>query len=131
VNEKNLLDGPEPTLLPEDESVVQALEDGTDVFKIVRRNPESSLAWSLIAELAWGQGRDLDCYAYARVGYHRGLDALRRNGWRGHGPVPYSHPGNIGFLRCLSLLAKAAEEIGETSEAQRCRQFLADCGGLA
>ncbi len=126
----NLLGGPEPTFLPEDESVTAALEDGTDVFDIVRRHPESSLAWSLVAELAWAQGSDIESYAYARVGYHRGLDALRRNGWRGHGPVPYSHPGNVGFLRCLSLLAQAADEIGETDEAQRCREFLADCGGL-
>ena len=80
---KNLLDGPEPTLLPDDPDVVAELEDGVDVYELTRRHPESSLAWSLLAELAWAQGRDLDSYAYARVGYHRGLDALRRNGWRG------------------------------------------------
>jgi hypothetical protein len=64
------------------------------------------------------------------VGYHRGLDALRRNGWRGQGPVPYSHPGNVGFLRCLAGLARAADAIGEQQEAERCQQFLTDCGGL-
>lgn len=125
----NLL-GPEPTLLPEEPEVMAAAEDGEDVYAIVRRHPESSLAWSLAAEQAWTAGRDLDAYAYARVGYHRGLDALRRNGWRGSGPVPYSHPGNIGFLRCLSLLSQAAGAIGEDAEAQRCATFLADCGGL-
>lgn len=125
----NLL-GPEPTLLPEEPDVVAAAEDGEDVYAIVRRHPESSLAWSLAAEQAWGAGRELDAYAYARVGYHRGLDALRRNGWRGSGPVPYSHPGNVGFLRCLSLLSQAADAIGEEAEAQRCAQFLTDCGGL-
>ncbi len=127
---QNLLDGPEPTLLPEDERVTQALEDGVDVYDIVRSHPESSLAWSLVAELARAQGRDVEAYAFARVGYHRGLDALRRNGWRGSGPVPYTHAGNVGFLRCLSLLAQAADTIGETGEAERCRAFLADCGGL-
>lgn len=127
---QNLLDGPEPTLLPEDERVTQALEDGTDVYDIVRAYPESSLAWSLVAELARAQGREIEAYAFARVGYHRGLDALRQHGWRGSGPVPYTHAGNVGFLRCLSLLAQAADAIGETGEAKRCRTFLADCGGL-
>ncbi|MCB0914519.1 MAG: DUF3151 domain-containing protein [Actinobacteria bacterium] len=127
---KNLLDGPEPTLLPDDEAVTVALEDGADVYDIVRDHPESSLAWSLVAELARAQGRVIEGYAFARVGYHRGLDALRRNGWRGSGPVPYSHPGNVGFLRCLALLAQSAEDIGEQVEAERCRTFLADCGGL-
>jgi hypothetical protein len=126
----NLLDGPEPTLLPEEPAVVAAAEDGEDVYAIARRHPESSLAWSLLAELAWEQGRDLDSYAYARVGYHRGLDALRRHGWRGTGPVPFSHNGNVGFLRCLAALARAADAIGEEGEAERCTTFLADCGGL-
>lgn len=124
----NLLDGPAPTLLPEDPAVTAAVEDGVDAYEIVRAHPESSLAWSLLADLAWTQGRDVESYAFARVGYHRGLDALRRNGWRGQGPVPASHPGNVGFLRCLSALARAADAIGEQSEAERCRQFLADCG---
>lgn len=127
----NLLDGPEPTLLPEEPGVMAAVEDGEDAYMIARRHPESSLAWSLLADLAWEQGRDVDSYAYARVGYHRGLDALRRNGWRGAGPVPSSHGGNVGFLRCLAALARAADAIGEEGEADRCRTFLADCGGLA
>ena len=44
-------------------------------------------------------------YAYSRVGYHRSLDMLRRNGWKGHGPVPWEHEPNRGFLQCLALLA--------------------------
>ena len=56
----------------------------------------------------------------------RGLDALRRNGWKGHGPIPWSHPGNQGFLRCLAALARAAGAIGEDDEAARCWKFLAD-----
>ena len=59
-------------------------------------------------------------YAYARVGYHRSLDLLRRNGWKGHGPVPWEHEPNRGFLRCLALLALAARAIGETDEWERC-----------
>lgn len=131
---KNLLGAPDtgaqPTLLPEESDVTAEIEDGVDAYDIVRRHPESSLAWSLIADHAWVAGRDLDSYAYARVGYHRGLDALRRNGWRGSGPVPATHAGNLGFLRCLAALARAADAIGEEAEAQRCTQFLADCGGL-
>jgi hypothetical protein len=65
-------------------------------------------------------------YAYARTGYHRGLDALRRSGWKGHGPIPWGHEANRGFLRALGALARAAQEIGEVDEAQRCVQFLRD-----
>ena len=65
-------------------------------------------------------------YAYARVGYHRSLDLLRRNGWKGHGPVPWSHEPNRGFLRTLAALTRAASAIGETAEAERCAEFLKD-----
>jgi Protein of unknown function (DUF3151) len=66
-------------------------------------------------------------YAFARTGYHRGLDQLRRSGWKGHGPVPWSHAPNQGFLRALAALARAAAEIGEDPEARRCREFLDEC----
>ena len=69
----------------------------------------------------------LESYAFARVGYHRGLDALRRNGWKGHGPVPWSHVPNQGFLRCLRSLGRAAAAIGETDEVTRFDAFLVDC----
>jgi hypothetical protein len=65
-------------------------------------------------------------YAFARVGYHRSLDQLRRNGWKGHGPVPWDHVPNRGFLRALAALTKAAGLIGEVAEEQRCRDFLRD-----
>ena len=54
------------------------------------------------------------------------LDALRRSGWKGHGPVPWAHVPNRGFLRSLAALARAAAEIDEIDEAERCRSFLAD-----
>ena len=69
---------------------------------------------------------DVTVYAYARVGYHRSLDMLRRNGWKGHGPVPWEHEPNRGFLRALAALATAAGRIGEAPEAQRCSEFLRD-----
>jgi hypothetical protein len=65
-------------------------------------------------------------YAYARTGYHRGLDQLRRSGWKGHGPVPWEHEPNQGFLRALYLLGQAAAAIGEEDEAARCAEFLRD-----
>ena len=71
-------------------------------------------------------GRPVEAYAYARTGYHRGLDALRRSGWKGYGPVPWSHEPNQGFLRCLAALATAAGQIHETDEEHRCWTFLQD-----
>ena len=56
-----------------------------------------------------GDGDSVTVYAYARVGYHRSLDLLRRNGWKGHGPVPWEHEPNRGFLTCLALLALAGQ----------------------
>ena len=58
-------------------------------------------------------GSRVEAYAYARTGYHRGLDALRRAGWKGHGPVPWEHEPNQGFLRALHALGRAAAAIGE------------------
>jgi hypothetical protein len=73
------------------------------------------------------EGADAD----ARTGYHRGLDALRRAGWRGRGPIPVDHGPNQGFLRALLALAEAAEAIEEDEEAERCAQFLVDSGTSA
>ena len=123
---KDLLDGPPPTLLPED-SVAPLLASGADPDEIVRSHPTSSLAWAAVSDQAWADGRIVESYAFARVGYHRGLDALRRNGWKGHGPVPWGHEGNRGFLRCLRSLARASAAIGEADEVQRLDAFMADC----
>jgi len=122
---ENLLGGPPPTLLPEDPAAAQ-LAAGADARDVARSHPASSLAWATLAETALASGDDLAGYAFARVGYHRGLDALRRNGWKGHGPVPWEHEPNRGFLRCLAALATAAERIGEADEVQRLRDFLTD-----
>jgi len=123
---ENLLGGPPPTLLPVDPAAVQ-LAAGVDADLVVREFPTSSLAWAVLADQAWADGRVVESYAFARVGYHRALDSLRRNGWKGHGPVPWSHEPNQGFLRCLIALARAAEAIGETDEVTRIDAFLVDC----
>jgi hypothetical protein len=70
-------------------------------------------------------------YAYARTGYHRGLDSLRRNGWRGSGPVPWEHLPNQGFLRALWALSVAAGRIGDRVEQERCAQFMRDSSQTA
>ena len=128
---RNLLGEPAPTHLPENDAAWSELESGKDPADVARAHPTYSLAWALLAERALDQGQDLEAYAFARVGYHRGLDALRRNGWRGAGPVPWEHAPNRGFLRCLAALSKAADAIGETDEVERCRTFLAESSQTA
>jgi hypothetical protein len=128
---QNLLPEPPATLLPEDEAVHVAREGHLSPPEIAARFPTSSAAWATLAEQALAEGQTVTAYAYARTGYHRGLDQLRRNGWKGHGPVPWSHVPNRGFLRCLQALAKAADGIGEADEAARCAQFLRDCDPAA
>src|SRR5262245_36592986 len=122
----NLL-GPEPTYLPDRPEPQAAMEAGTDPVKVVTSWPDFSEGWAALSERALAAGEPVAAYAYARTGYHRGLDQLRRNGWKGFGPVPYSHGPNRGFLRCVAALAKAAESIGETDEYQRCLDLLDDC----
>ncbi len=129
---KDLLAGPPPTLLPAEPVVAAALAAGTPGPEaVVRDHPASSLAWAALAEEAWAQQAVVASYAFARVGYHRGLDALRRNGWKGHGPVPWEHAGNQGFLRCLAALGRAAAALGESGEPERIEAFLADCDPAA
>ena len=123
---ENLLSGPPPAMLPDEAGPREALADGLDPAEVAARFPSSSAAWAALADRAYAGGAVIESYAYARVGYHRGLDALRRNGWKGHGPVPWSHEPNRGFLRCLHALGRAAGAIGEADEAQRCRTFLDD-----
>ena len=67
---------------------------------------------------------DVEAYACFRVGYHRGLDALRAAGWKGSGLVRWEHPSNRASSRCLDGLRSAAAAIGEHDEEERCAQFL-------
>ncbi|MDQ2710072.1 MAG: DUF3151 domain-containing protein, partial [Actinomycetota bacterium] len=108
----NLL-GPEPTLLPTDNAVESLVAGGTDPSEVAAAHPAASAPWAALAEAALAAGQPVMAYAYARTGYNRGLDQLRRNGWKGFGPVPWAHEPNQGFLRALAALARAAGEIGE------------------
>lgn len=119
--------GPQPTLLPGDDEAESALLNGEDPAKVAAEHPTASIAWAYLAEAAHERGDTIAAYAYARTGYHRGLDQLRRNGWKGFGPVPYSHEPNRGFLRCVAALATAAKNIGEVDEHARCLDLLEDC----
>jgi hypothetical protein len=123
----NLSSGLPETVLPsEPQEIIDALEAAGDdrdaVAAVAARHPRSLLAWATLGEL----GRDdIERYACFRVGYHRGLDALRANGWRGSGYVRWREPSNRGFLRALRGLQQQAAAIGEADEADRCAQFLA------
>jgi uncharacterized protein DUF3151 len=115
-----------PEALAIDEALGQALgapveERRALVAAVVAANPRSLNAWAALASL----GRDdIERYAAYRVGYHRGLDALRANGWRGSGYVRWADETNRGFLRCLRGLQQMATAIGEHDEAERIAVFM-------
>jgi len=124
---------PETVLPPEDAEAVADLDAALAapadrrrdaVAAVVARRPRDLAAWAALGSL----GRDdIEAYAAFRVGYHRGLDRLRQNGWRGSGYVRWRHETNRPFLRCLAGLARQAAAIGETDEAERCALFLLQC----
>ena len=128
---ENLLAGPPPTLLPQEPDPTHELDAGADPAEVAARPPASLLPWAVLAEDALAADRPVEAYAYARTGYHRGLDALRRNGWKGHGPIPWEHVPNRGFLRALHALGGAAAAIGELGEARRCQDFLRESSPAA
>lgn len=120
--------GPPETILPDpDDSLVSALEGAgpEEVASAAAAHPAVPLAWAELGDTARQTGgSSITAYAYYRVGYHRGLDLLRKHGWKGSGYVRWDHPSNRGFLRCLRGLADMAAAIGEDDEARRCREFL-------
>jgi Protein of unknown function (DUF3151) len=129
---ENLLAGPTPpaTYLPENAEATAELRDGEDPASVAAKFPSFCAAWADLAERTLSQD-PVTAYAYARTGYHRGLDQLRRAGWRGHGPIPWEHEPNRGFLRSLYFLGAAAAAIGEEDEAARTAEFLHDSSPAA
>lgn len=121
---------PETVLDPEPAEAVEALAAALEeepsrrhdaIAQVVARWPRFLDGWARLGQ----HGRDvMERYAAYRVGYHRGLDRLRANGWRGSGYVRWEHPDNRGFLRALAGLQVLAAEIGEDDEAERCATFL-------
>lgn len=131
--------GPPSTVLdPEPREASAALAEALELPAGDRRDAVSRVvvgwprfldAWARLGDLARD---DVEAYACYRVGYHRGLDRLRANGWRGSGYVRWSAEENRGFLRALRGLGQAAARIGEDDEAERCSHFLMQCdpGGV-
>ena len=120
------------TVLPDPPSeVVAALTAATDraaLVEVAAAHPDLPEVWAALGHLCESEAGDLsglvEAYAYYRIGYHRGLDALRHNGWRGSGYVRWAHPSNRGFLPCLDGLRRMAQAIGEDAESDRCAEFL-------
>jgi hypothetical protein len=131
--------GPPSAMLPAESpearhALQQALSEAPErrreaIAAVAARWPRWSDAWARLGDAARD---DVEAYAYYRVGYHRGLDSLRGNGWRGTGYVRWAHDPNRGFLRSLRGLSAAAARIGEADEAERCRLFMEQCdpGGV-
>src|ERR1700741_2807836 len=123
--------GPDPGLLRGETAAPAHLGPAENPSIVAAAHPSASVAWATLAEEALAEDKAVTAYAYARTGYHRGLDQLRRNGWKGFGPVPYFHEPNRGFLRGGAALARAADAIGETDEQTRCLDLLDDCDPAA
>ena len=122
----NLSSGLPETVLPDPPAeAVRSLEaagsDRDAAAAVVARYPRFLEGWATLGELADDQ---VESYAYFRVGYHRGLDALRGAGWRGSGYVRWRHESNRGFLRALEGLRASAAAIAERDEEERCALFL-------
>src|SRR4051794_27204131 len=128
---ENLIAGPPPTRLPDLPEAREALESGVQASDVAARFPSYPGAWATLADEYFAAGHAVTSYAFARTGYHRGLDQLRRAGWKGHGPIPWDHGPNRGFLRSLHALGRAAAALGEDDEAERCRTFLRDSSATA
>ncbi len=125
--------GPPETILPTaDQGMLDRIEASGDnlpaLSQVVADHPESLFAWAALGDAIEGAGSGVDfavrAYSAFRVGYHRGLDSLRKNGWRGSGYVRWRYESNRGFLRCLAGLARMSAVIGEESEHERCEEFL-------
>src|ERR1700754_261596 len=123
--------GPDPVLLPSDTAAEAELAAAENPSIVAAAHPSASVAGGALAEEALAEEKAVTAYAYAPTGYPRGRDKLRRNGWKGFGPVPWAHEPNRGFLRCVAALARAAEDIGETEEYYRCLDLLDDCDPAA
>lgn len=119
-----VLPAPDPGLLRR----IEAASTLAELARVVAVHPDSMDAWAALGERHERSEATLvnavTAYACYRVGYHRGLDALRKNGWNGAQSVRWEDEPNRGFLRCVAGLARMADRLGEISEAERCARFL-------
>lgn len=123
--------GPSETVLgPAPDAWTAALDEALAVAPGERRAALSTVAarypafvavWTELARSGVGA---VEAYAYARVGYHRGLDALRASGWKGTGYLRWAEPTNRSSLEAIEALRVCAETLGETDEEERCARFI-------
>ena len=129
-----VMDSPPLVRLPEPpadaeaalQAALQAAEQGAKLKTVCAQWPSFVEAWAYLGEYFYRHDQDVEAFACFRTAYHRALDALRKNGWRGHGYVPFSHPPNRGTLRAIRGLMLASAALGEPEEARRCRTLLLD-----
>lgn len=123
---ETMLDAEPPTAVAGLEAALALTgeERRAGVSAVVADFPRFLDGWARLGQFARD---DMEAYSAFRVGYHRGLDRLRANGWRGSGYVRWSHPENRGFLRALHGLSTTAGRIGEAEEEERCAFFLKQC----
>lgn len=112
-------------LLPPRPEVLEALTKFS-ADEVAKMHPVAVLPWAELAYQAREEGDNVQAYAFSRVGYHRGLDALREVGWAGEGHIPWSHRPNRGFLRCVYVLLKSAKALGDDEEVEHIHAFLRD-----
>ena len=105
-------------------AAVGAADEGARLRDVAARHPAVLEAWARLAMVSLDAGDPVAAYAFARTGYHRGLDRIRKAGWKGHGPVPWTHEPNRGFLLAVEALRRASQAIGERDEVERLRTFL-------
>ena len=81
---------PPPIKLPADPGA----DSTSNLTAGIVTHPDSPLLWALLAEQELDKNKGAEptafitAYAYARTGYHRSLDRLRGNGWKGWGLSP-------------------------------------------
>jgi hypothetical protein len=129
-----LIDSPPLVRLPEPsveaaaalQAARQASDPGAALKAVCAQWPAFVDAWAALAEHFYRNDQDVEAFACFRTAYHRGLDLLRKHGWRGHGYVPHSHEPNRGTLRAIRGLMLASAALGESDEARRCRKLLLD-----
>jgi hypothetical protein len=129
-----IMDSPPLVRLPEPsaeaETALQAAREASDpgpeLKAVCARWPAFVDAWAALGEHFYRHDQDVEAFACFRTAYHRALDALRKNGWRGHGYVPFNPEPNRGTLRAIRGLMLSSAALGEPDEARRCRTLLLD-----
>lgn len=123
--------GPPETILdPEHPEAYNALNEALNLQGLQRHAALAAILyrWPSFLE-GWAQrgesARDeIEAYAAFRVGYHRGLDRLRENGWRGR--VMYAgHTGKTGVFALFGWVAALSCKNWRSPRSSAMRRFFA------